>query len=160
MMKMKPWHYHFIACYLQTNNATQAYHQTKPGKTVTDKSAGVAASRLLARASVQQEIDRQKNKQLDKLSESTVNTKQRIINRMEHLSSLAEEQDKLSDAIKATREIGLLEGLYDKDTPDHAQYQNIFNILINQSDTPNKLETKLTNDDKLLNTNDSIIDIE
>jgi hypothetical protein len=104
-------------------NGTQAYLAIKPH--VTPETAATRSSELVRTVEVQNELQR-----LNKASEvSAIRTRAEIINRFDELSKKAEKSKSYTPAINATKEIGILSGVYDKEDEVAGRYNQFINSL-------------------------------
>jgi hypothetical protein len=112
-------------------NGTRAMLSLKPH--LEEKSAATEAWRLLNTTKVQNELQR-----LNKASEvSAIRTRAEIINRFDELSKKAEKSKSYTPAINATKEIGILSGVYDKEDDQAGKYNTfIGNLTVNVQGSP------------------------
>jgi hypothetical protein len=118
----------FISEYEENGgNAKRAYLKLRPS--VQDRTAEVNASKLLRKTEVVEELKRR----IDVVKAQSPCNRQKILDRFEHLGSLAEKEKQFTASIHANREIAKISGLYEQNSNDDGYIrliQKITNIKV------------------------------
>jgi len=114
----------FISNYLiNGRNGTQAYIKASPGVTV--KSASVLATKMLARVSVIDAI----NKGLNDAEDKSLPTRPEVLKRLDNISKKAEDDKQYGSSVNAMREYGKISGMYEE-SDDGKGYVTFIQSLI------------------------------
>ena len=117
----------FVNNYLSNGrNGTQAYIKASPGVTI--KSASVLATKMLARVSVIEAMDKRINDAEGK-SKSKLPSKSDLVNRLQTIDKAAFNENQFGSSVNSVREQGKLLNLYEESDDGHGYITLIQNIL-------------------------------